>query len=199
MPMPSSPDPDAGFRHECMADRIDGSLDLTAAAVSPGAGPFPGNFPRNEVRLSGRISAIGEPSTLPSGDVVVNLRLVVPREHPVGRSGGTPEARSPGVDTIDVACWTPATRRAAGRVGIGGMAEVTGVLRRRFFRTGGRPGSRYEVEATRVRRAREAAGTATPSGSASSSLPGTDGTRSRSTGRASSGHKSSIVESLSGQ
>lgn len=162
-PTPASePPPDSGAPHDPSpgmggdAERIDGSLDLPVPADTPATAP---PFPRNEVRLTGRISAIGEPVTLPSGDLVVNLRLVVPREHPLGRRPGAGRAAtgtSPGVDTIDVACWTPATRRAAARVGVEGSAEVTGALRRRFFRAGGAPASRYEVEAHRIRRARPA-------------------------------------------
>ena len=36
-------------------------------------------------------------------------------------------------------------------VGVDGLAEVTGSLRRRFFRGSGGPQSRYEVEARSVR------------------------------------------------
>ncbi len=97
----------------------------------------------NEVRLVGRVSGISEAHELPSGDSVVTLRLVVPRE--------VRRPRQPSVDTIDVACWSPDTRQGAAQVGIGGTAEVTGSLRRRFFRGGGGLQSRYEVEAHAVR------------------------------------------------
>ncbi len=97
----------------------------------------------NEVRLVGRVSAVEELRRLPSGDVVVTLRVVVPRSRP------RPGAR---VDTIDVACWSTATRRRAGRLGAGDEVEVVGALRRRFFRSAAGPASRYEVEATGLRR-----------------------------------------------
>ncbi len=99
--------------------------------------------PVNEVRLVGRVSALSEPHLLPSGDSVITLRLVVPR--------AARRPRRPGVDTIDVACWTPDTRRDAVAVGVDGHAEVIGSLRRRFFRGPGGPQSRYEVEAGSVR------------------------------------------------
>jgi single-strand DNA-binding protein len=105
----------------------------------------------NEVRLVGRVSADPAAQELPSGDQVVTLRLVVPRPRP--RAGAPPGAA---VDTIDVACWTARTRTAALRLGAGEHAEVSGALRRRFFRAGGAAVSRYEVEATAVRRARTA-------------------------------------------
>lgn len=98
---------------------------------------------RNEVVLHGRLSAPAEERELPSGDVIVTLRVVVSRP---------PRARAPGVDTIDVVCWSAVTRRTALRLAAGGDVEVTGSLRRRFY--GGPTGrqSRYEVEAASVRR-----------------------------------------------
>ena len=99
----------------------------------------------NEVRLVGRVSGAGEERELPSGDTVVQLRVVVPRPARAGSVGSG--AR---VDTIDVACWTARTRRSALRVADGATVEVTGALRRRFFRAGPATASRYEVEASRV-------------------------------------------------
>lgn len=105
----------------------------------------------NSVHLVGRVSATGEPRELPSGDTVHVLRVVVPRA-PAGTGGAAGAGRS-GVDTIDVACWSAAARRCAGRLDVDDHVEVEGHLRRRFFRAGGGVGSRYEVEATRLRRA----------------------------------------------
>lgn len=99
----------------------------------------------NEVHLVGRVSGQAEERTLPSGDVLVQLRVVVPR--PEGSSGSR-------VDTLDVACWGGRVRQAASRLGSGDEVEVTGALRRRFFRAGAATVSRYEVEATKVSRLR---------------------------------------------
>ena len=99
----------------------------------------------NSVHLVGRVTSVGEPRELPSGDTVHTLRVVVPRPVPRG------QARA-GVDTIDVACWTTVARRGAARLGIDDHVEVEGALRRRFFRTGAGIASRYEVEAHRLRR-----------------------------------------------
>jgi single-strand DNA-binding protein len=104
----------------------------------------------NSVRLVGRVSGRGEPRLLPSGDTVHVLRIVVPRT-PTAAGG----AARGGVDTIDVACWSAAARRCAGRLAVDDHVEVDGALRRRFFRAGGGVGSRYEVEATRLRRAKD--------------------------------------------
>jgi single-strand DNA-binding protein len=100
----------------------------------------------NSVHLVGRVSAAGVPRDLPSGDTVHTLRLVVPRPATARRRAG--------VDTIDVSCWGAAVRRAAGRLAVDDHVEVEGALRRRFFRAGAGVGSRYEVEASRLRRTR---------------------------------------------
>lgn len=102
----------------------------------------------NSVHLVGRVTATGEPRELPSGDTVLTMRVVVPREE-----RRREQARA-GVDTIDVACWTAAARRSAARCEVDDHVEVEGSLRRRFFRVGGSVASRYEVEARRVTRRR---------------------------------------------
>ena len=105
----------------------------------------------NSVHLVGRVTATGEPRELPSGDTVVTLRVVVPREERRG------QARA-GVDTIDVACWSAAARRSAARCAVDDHVEVQGALRRRFFRAGGSVASRYEVEARTLSRRRPDSG-----------------------------------------
>lgn len=120
----------------------------------------------NEVRLVGRVSGTPETRSLPSGDEVVQLRVVVrrppdpPRKAARARGAGRPEvleavvkgARA-SVDTIDVSCWTALTRRAGLRMADGDVVEVEGSLRRRFYRAGPSVQSRYDVVAERVRRA----------------------------------------------
>ncbi|OLT15943.1 single-stranded DNA-binding protein [Serinicoccus sp. CUA-874] len=104
--------------------------------------------PANEVHLAGRVSGGPTERELPSGDVLVQLRVVVPR--PAARGRGAAGSRQR-VDTIDVTCWSARSRRAALRLADGAGVEVTGALRRRFFRTGAGAASRYDVEATSVR------------------------------------------------
>ena len=98
----------------------------------------------NEVMVCGRISGLAEERELPSGDTVVQLRLVVPRSGSRARAGGGGAT----VDTIDVACWTKALQRKAVRLKPNDLVTVRGALRRRFWRSPGGPASRYEVEAT---------------------------------------------------
>jgi single-strand DNA-binding protein len=107
----------------------------------------------NEVRLVGRVSGRPERRTLPSGDELVALRVVVRRP-------------GPGVDTLDVAIGPapPAgARPRAGQVGRrllaaadrfedGERIEVSGSLRRRWWGSGGARQSRVEVRAAALRR-----------------------------------------------
>jgi single-strand DNA-binding protein len=102
----------------------------------------------NEVIVGGRISGTPEERELPSGDTVVQLRLVVPRSGPRVKAGGGGAT----VDTIDVACWTKALQRTAVRLKSGDLVTVRGALRRRFWRSPAGPASRYEVEATALDR-----------------------------------------------
>jgi single-strand DNA-binding protein len=120
----------------------------------------------NEVRLRGRVAAAPEERELPSGDRIMQLRVIVPRDLTARRrvkSGSAPAASSrvQTVDTIDLVCWTATTRRSAGRLTAGQTVEVRGALRRRFF--GGPAGrqSRYEVEVAALRRVSEAVPTDT--------------------------------------
>lgn len=114
---------------------------------------------RNEVLIAGRLGTAAEERLLPSGDPIVTLRVIVPR---AARAKGTRETPSRvTVDTIDVVCWSAATRRAALRLPAGESVEVSGALRRRFFGGPGGRQSRYEVEAAAVRRVRGGAAPAT--------------------------------------
>lgn len=105
----------------------------------------------NEVHLVGRLSGPPETRSLPSGDELVQLRVVVRRRPDPGRGAAAAGSRST-VDTIDVTCWTGAMRRTALRLGDGDMVEVEGSLRRRFYRVGASVQSRYDVVASTVRR-----------------------------------------------
>lgn len=106
----------------------------------------------NAVRLRGRLSVPPERRTLPSGDEVVRLRLVVRRSDQAG------------VDAIDISVGPapPAgKRRTDGQVGRRLLAsaqrlepdqrlEVVGELQRRWWAAGGSRRSRLEVRATAV-------------------------------------------------
>jgi single-strand DNA-binding protein len=112
------------------------------------AGDGPGSaIAVNEVRLVGRVTAAGESRTLPSGDSLTVLRVVVQRPPATRRT-----ARTPTVDTVECAIWPARLRQRAQKLGSGTLVEVTGSLRRRFWRTPAGPASRYEVEVQSLRR-----------------------------------------------
>ena len=103
----------------------------------------------NEIRLVGRVSQEPEERVLPSGDAVWTFRLVIPRPTP---PGGRRQ-----VDALDCAAWSPRARRSVAAWAADDVVEVTGAVRRRFFRTGGAAASRVEVEMAGGRLIRRAA------------------------------------------
>jgi len=111
------------------------SRRASGAAVADGEPSY-----LNTVQLRGRWTAAAQ-RELPSGDLLVTARIVVPRP------GG-------GVDTVDCAVWPAGLRKRVLAWPDGCQAEVTGSLRRRFWRTPGGPASRYEVEVAATRRLR---------------------------------------------
>lgn len=108
---------------------------------------------RNEILLVGRLAAVPEVRTLPSGDVLATFRLVVGRPA-AERAPRTPRGRAVTVDTLDCVAWRGAVRRAASRWAAGDLLEVTGALRRRFWRSTSGAASRCEVEVAAARRLR---------------------------------------------
>ncbi len=121
-----------------MAERVDD------ASTARGSGH------RNEVLLVGRLAAQPETRQLASGDVVVTWRVVVDR----GPSAVTAPGRTVRIDTVDCAGWTGRVRRVVTAWRPGDLVEVSGSLRRRFWRTGATAVSRVQVEVTRARRVR---------------------------------------------
>jgi len=116
-----------------------------------------GETSRNDVALRGRVSGEPQVRELPSGDALVSWRLVVNR--PPGSRRSPEGVRATTVDTLDCVAWTAGLRREARALVDGDVVEVSGALRRRFWRSGAGAASRYEVEVsalTRISR-REAA------------------------------------------
>ena len=107
----------------------------------------------NEVRLAGTVSGEPEQRVLPSGDELCVVRVVVPRRGVRARSDGR---RSPSVDVVDCCAWEARPRRTIAGWSAGDEVEVTGALRRRFYRIGGVATSRVEVEISSARRVRRA-------------------------------------------
>jgi single-strand DNA-binding protein len=98
----------------------------------------------NQVHLVGRVSGQASEKTLPSGELLVEFRLVVERENQ--RS----ERRE--VDTLDIAVWSTRLRKRALSFLVDEWVEVDGALRRRFWQSPSGLASRWQVEASQVRR-----------------------------------------------
>ena len=92
---------------------------------------------RNEVVVTGRLSAPPVAKHLPSGDEIVTWRLVVERPQRAGRSG---------FDTVNCVAYTARVRRRAVSWDKDDVIEVTGALRRRFWRGPVGPQNAYAVE-----------------------------------------------------
>ena len=88
----------------------------------------------NLVKLRCRISGEKREKVLPSGDSVLEFRLVVKRD-------------DDGYDTLDIAAWKAAIRKRALALADQEWVEVTGVIRRRFWNSPGGLSSRWQVEA----------------------------------------------------
>lgn len=111
---------------------------------------------RNEVVLVGRLAAAAAHRVLPSGDEIVGFRIVVSRPATHSAAGAPATTSRALVDTVNCTAWSAASRRTALAAGPQDVLEVTGSLRRRFWRSHGGAASRYDVEVARIRRLRKA-------------------------------------------
>jgi single-strand DNA-binding protein len=95
----------------------------------------------NAVTLVARVTTEAEQFELPSGDTLMKFRVVVPRHKPVTKAT---------VDTIDCVAFKPVVQRKSATLEIGDIVEITGELRRRFWKTGAGVASRMEVEVSKI-------------------------------------------------
>lgn len=103
----------------------------------------------NTVELRGRVSSAPLERELPSGAVITTFRMSVPRARTPMTSGSAQTS-----DWVDCAAWSARSRRSVGGWAVGDQVEVTGALRRRFYRVGEGATTRLEVEVLGARRAR---------------------------------------------
>ena len=106
----------------------------------------------NTVELRGRVSSAPVERELPSGAMISTFRVSVAR----GTTPMTAGSRQTS-DWVDCVAWSARSRRSVASWAVGDQVEVTGALRRRFFRAGDGASTRLEVEVLRARRARAAA------------------------------------------
>lgn len=94
----------------------------------------------NDLLLRGRVSAGATTKELPSGDKVVEFRLIVTREN------------REGVDTLDIAAWSAKSRKTAASLKPDEWVEISGAIHRRFWQSPGGLASRWQVEAIEILR-----------------------------------------------
>jgi single-strand DNA-binding protein len=95
----------------------------------------------NWVFLRGRLADEPVARDLPSGDVLTVFRLTVAR----------PEGERGRVDSLECSTVKARARRSLERAEPGDQVEVSGSLRRRFWRTAAGPASRYAVDVETVK------------------------------------------------
>ncbi len=124
------------------------ATDDDASSVSPPGGPDVDDdlATRNEVVLRGRVAAPVDERELPSGDTIITARLIIDRD------AAALLRSSQRVDTIDCVAWLRRVQRGMRGWQAGERVEVTGAIRRRFFRGAHGPASRVEVEIRAAKR-----------------------------------------------
>lgn len=98
------------------------------------------DYSLNDVLLRGRVSAKAIEKELPSGDKVVEFRLIVSR------------LEADGVDTIDIASWGSKVRRTSLALNPDEWVEISGSIRRRFWKSPTGLASRTQIEAHEIAR-----------------------------------------------
>jgi single-strand DNA-binding protein len=98
------------------------------------------DYSLNDLLLRGRVSQEAVEKELPSGDKVVEFRLIVTRD------------KRSGVDTLDIASWSAKARRVALTLKADEWIEVSGSIHRRFWSAPTGLASRWQVEAVEISR-----------------------------------------------
>jgi single-strand DNA-binding protein len=98
------------------------------------------DYSLNDVMLRGRVSDVAVEKILPSGDKVVEFRLIVSR------------LELTGVDTLDIAAWSSKSRKTALSLKPDEWIEISGAIHRRFWKAPTGLASRWQVEAAEISR-----------------------------------------------
>jgi len=98
------------------------------------------DYSLNDVLLRGRVSREAVEKELPSGDKVVEFRLIITRE------------KLSGVDTLDIGAWSAKARRSALTLKADEWIEISGSIHRRFWSAPTGLASRWQVEAAEISR-----------------------------------------------
>ena len=98
------------------------------------------DYSLNDLLLRGRVSAPATSKELPSGDKVVEFRLIITR------------AEREGVDTLDIAAWSAKSRKIALTLEGDEWVEISGAIHRRFWQSPTGVASRWQIEADEILR-----------------------------------------------
>jgi single-strand DNA-binding protein len=98
------------------------------------------DYSLNDVLLRGRVSKQAIEKELPSGDKVVEFRLIISRE------------KQTGVDTLDIGSWSSKSRRTALSLAPDEWVEISGSIHRRFWSGPAGLASCWQVEAVEISR-----------------------------------------------
>ena len=98
------------------------------------------DYSLNDLLLRGRVSAQATSKELPSGDKVVEFRLIITR------------SEREGVDTLDIAAWSAKSRKIALTLQGDEWIEVSGSIHRRFWQSATGVASRWQIEADEILR-----------------------------------------------
>jgi single-strand DNA-binding protein len=98
------------------------------------------DYSLNDLLIRGRVSAPATTKELPSGDKVVEFRVIVTR------------SEREGVDTLDVGAWSAKSRKIALSLKSDEWIEISGSVHRRFWQAPNGVASRWQIEAVEITR-----------------------------------------------
>ena len=113
---------------------------LSKKAIKEAAVELDSTLALNDVLLRGRVSSTGVEKELPSGDKVVEFRIVIARSGELG------------FDTIDISAWSSKLRRSASSLKTEEWVEISGSIKRRFWRGSTGLASRWQIDASEITR-----------------------------------------------
>lgn len=113
---------------------------ITKKALKAAAVELDSELALNDVLLRGRVSSLAVEKELPSGDKVMEFRIVIARSD------------DEGFDTIDISAWSSKLRRTASSLKNDQWVEVSGSIKRRFWRGAAGLASRWQIDASEISR-----------------------------------------------
>ena len=114
------------------------SAKVKSSKSKKGSEELQEDYSLNDLLLRGRVSNEAIAKELPSGDKVVEFRLIVTRSERTG------------VDTLDIAAWSAKVRKIALSLEADDWVEVSGSIHRRFWQSPAGVASRWQVEADEI-------------------------------------------------